>query len=662
MKYSQAPTPLLDGIDSPVDLKQLDRSQLPGLADELRQVILSTVETTGGHLGSGMGVVELTIALHYLFDFKRDRLVFDVGHQCYPHKLLTERKDRFHTIRQKDGLSGFSNRHESPYDAYLMGHAGTATSAALGISVGDRLLGVDRHSVALVGDAAMGCGVAFEALNYGGSLDQDRLLVILNDNKWSIAKTVGALSSYLNRVRTGPFYTQAKKRLHQLIQSIPVIGKDLDDSLEQSVHMLRSIVHPGHIFEELGFQYVGPVDGHDLDKLLPMLESVKRSAGVVLLHVVTEKGHGVPGSAERYDRAHAAKPGKPPKLGNPLKVGKSPKPEAKPVPVEPKVIVPATVPKKGRAWTNWFSEGVDRLAERDSRVVALTAAMPDGTGLMEFRDKFPDRFFDAGIAEQHGVAFASGLASAGLRPVVAIYSTFLQRGYDQVFQEVLLQGVPVIFCMDRAGLVGEDGATHNGLYDIAYLRTMPGIVLMAPKDGPELLEMLDLGLTLDGSSGIRYARGSAPEVEQLVGWHGRRQPVELGKSEVVREGQDGAVLAYGHMVQIALEAAAMLDKRGISIEVVNGRFAKPLDRDGILALADRHDKVVTLEDHAVMGGFGSAVLELLAEHGPVRAHFQLMGVPDRYVVHQSRKQVLEEVGLDAKSVADRFLSNQTAPV
>jgi 1-deoxy-D-xylulose-5-phosphate synthase len=642
VKYSQAPTPLLDLIDTPADLKKLDRAQLPALAAEMRQVILNTVQVTGGHLGSGMGVVELTIALHYLFDFARDRLVFDVGHQCYPHKLLTGRKSRLHTLRQQGGLSGFCNRFESVYDAYLMGHAGTATSAALGISVGDRLMGVDRHVVALVGDAAMGCGVAFEALNYAGSLEKERLLVILNDNRWSIAKTVGALSRYLNKVRSGPLYTQAKKRLHQVIQSIPVIGKDLDESLESTVETLRNILYPGHLFEELGFEYFGPVDGHDLGELVPALERVKDRPGVVLLHVKTEKGHGVPGSEQAYDRAHAAKP--------------------KPVPVEPKVVAPAKSAPRGRAWTSWFGQGIEALADRDPRVIAITAAMPDGTGLMGFRERFPDRFVDAGIAEQHGVGFASGLATAGMRPVCAIYSTFLQRAYDQVFQEVLLQGVPVLFAMDRAGLVGEDGATHNGIYDIAYLRTMPGIVLMAPKDGPELLEMMEFALQLDCSSGIRYARGDAPEAEELVGWHGKRQRVELGRMEILRGGEDGAILAYGHMVQVALEAAAILDKRGMSIEVVNARFAKPLDRDGILALADRHDKIVTLEDHAVMGGFGSAVLELVAEHGPVRAQMQLMGVPDRFLEHASRKQILEEVGLDAMSVASRFLASHVAHV
>ncbi|MBK8098500.1 MAG: 1-deoxy-D-xylulose-5-phosphate synthase [Planctomycetes bacterium] len=636
---------MFDRVNSPDDLKKIPRDQLPVLAAELRKVILDTVSVTGGHLGSGMGVVELTIALHYLFDFKNDRLVWDVGHQCYPHKLLTERKDRFHTLRQKGGLSGFTNRHESEYDAYLMGHAGTAASAALGIAMGDRMLGNPRHSVAVVGDAAMGCGVAFEALNHAGSLEKDRLLVILNDNRWSIAKTVGALSRYLNQVRSGPFYNKAKDAVHHLIQSIPLIGKGLDQRLEDAVDMVKNMVVPGHVFEALGFRYFGPINGHDIDELLAAMERIQKLDGVVLMHVQTEKGKGVPGSENRYDRAHAAKP--------------QPKKKPEKVPVEPCVLQPVVpISKPGRSWTEWFGEGLSALTEQDPRVLAITAAMPDGTGLMEYRDKFPDRFIDAGIAEQHAVALASGLATAGMRPVCAIYSTFLQRGYDQVFQEVVLQKVPVVFAMDRGGLVGEDGATHNGLYDIAYLRCMPGLTLMSPKDGPELHEMLQFALTLPGASGIRYARGNAPGHGELLGWHGRRQPVELGKMEILRPGNDGAVLAYGHMVQTALEAAALLDKRGIHIEVVNARFCKPLDQQGVLALADRHDRLVTLEDHAVMGGFGSAVLECLAAHGPVRAQVQVMGVPDEILEHMSRNQVLEHCGLTAAHVAERFLAER----
>lgn len=644
-----SPTPLFDQVDSPADLKRVPREQLPALCAELRKVILDTVSITGGHLGSGMGVVELTVALHYLFDFRNDRLVWDVGHQCYPHKLLTERKARFHSLRQKGGLSGFSNKWESPYDVYLMGHAGTAASAALGIAMGDRMQGRDRHVVAVVGDAAMGCGVAFEALNHAGSLDGQRLLVILNDNRWSIAKTVGALSRHLNKLRSGSFYNKAKDALHHLIQSIPVVGKGLDEKLGDAVEMLKNMVVPGHIFEALGFRYFGPVDGHDMAQMLEALEATKKLDGVVLLHVRTEKGKGVPGSEDRYDRAHAAKP-------QPVKK----KPEK--VPVEPCVLQPAVpVGKPGRSWTEWFGDGMLQLAEQDPRVIAITAAMPDGTGLMEFRDRFPERFVDAGIAEQHAVALASGLATSGMRPIAAIYSTFLQRGYDQVFQEVVLQRLPVLFAMDRAGLVGEDGATHNGLYDLAYLRCMPGIVLMAPKDGPELHEMMQFALSLPGPSGIRYARGNAPGSGELLGWHGRHQPVELGRMEILREGADGAVLAYGHMVATALEAAALLDKRSVHIEVVNARFCKPLDQQGVLQLCDRHDRVVTLEDHSIAGGFGSAVLECLAQHGPVRAQVQVMGVPDDILEHMSRAQVVEHCGLTAQHVAERFLAAKQAP-
>ena len=644
-----SPTPLFDQVDNPTDLKRIPREQLPALCAELRKVILDTVTITGGHLGSGMGVVELTVALHYLFDFKDDRLVWDVGHQCYPHKLLTERKARFHTLRQKGGLSGFSNKWESPYDVYLMGHAGTAASAALGIAMGDRMMGRQRHSVAVVGDAAMGCGVAFEALNHAGSLENDRLLVILNDNRWSIAKTVGALSRHLNKLRSGAFYNRAKEAVHHLIQAIPVVGTSLDEKLGDAVDMVKNMVVPGHLFEALGFRYFGPVDGHDMAAMLEALEAVKKLDGVVLLHVQTEKGKGVPGSEDRYDRAHAAKP--------------QPKKKAEKVPVEPCVLEPVVpLHKPGRSWTEWFGEGMQLLAEQDKRVLAITAAMPDGTGLMEFRDKFPSRFIDAGIAEQHAVAMASGLATSGMRPICAIYSTFLQRGYDQVFQEVILQRLPVVFAMDRAGLVGEDGATHNGLYDIAYLRCMPGIVLMSPKDGPELHEMMQFALTLAGPSGIRYARGNAPTQHELVGWHGKHQPVQLGRMEILRQGNDGAVIAYGHMVQMALDAAALLDKRGIHIEVVNGRFCKPIDEQGVLALCDRHDRVVTLEDHSKVGGFGSAVLECLAAHGPVRAQVQVMAVPDEILDHMSRAQVLDHCALTAQHVAERFFTDKTAPV
>ena len=640
-------TPLLDRIHSPTDVKALTREELPQLAAEMRKMILDIVTVTGGHLGSGMGVVELTIALHRVFDLERDRLVFDVGHQVYPHKLLTGRRERFHTLRQKDGLSGFTNHTESPFDVYTMGHAGTAASAALGIAAGDKLAGTQRYSIALVGDAAMGAGVAFEALNFGGSRPGERTLIILNDNSWSISKTVGALSRYLDRVRSGPVYMQARKRMHEILKAIPLIGNNLDETVEHAIENVRRLVLPGQIFEELGLQYFGPIDGHDVHECIDYLERVKDLEGPVLLHVRTKKGHGVPGSETAYDRAHAAKP----KVKEPEKT-------------EPCVILPAEPRKKknAKSWTQWFADSIEAAAARDPKVVALTAAMPDGTGLMDYAKKFPERFFDVGIAEQHCVAYASGLATAGLKPVCAIYSTFLQRAYDIVFQEVLIQNLPVIFAMDRAGVVGEDGMTHNGLFDIAYLRTLPNIVLMAPKDGPELTEMLDFALELRRPVGIRYARGNSPGLGELPGIGTRRQPLELGKMEILREGRDGAILAYGHMVQTALEAAELLAQKGVSIEVVNARFCKPLDAQGVIALAERHDLVVTLEDHSVVGGFGSAVLEALAAHGPVRAQIQILGVPDRFLLHAGRGETLKELGLDAPAVAARFLSNQTVRV
>jgi 1-deoxy-D-xylulose-5-phosphate synthase len=648
LESSQLPegTPLFDQIDLPSDLKKLAPEQLPQVCAEIRKTIMDTVSVTGGHLGSGMGVVELTVALHYVFDFANDRLVMDVGHQSYPHKLLTGRKARFHTLRQKGGLSGFTNRFESKYDVYNCGHAGTATSAALGISYGDKVVGNDRRVVALVGDASIGCGVAFEAINFAGARDQERALVILNDNRWSIAETVGALTRYLSKIRTGPIYTQARAKLHSILQSIPIVGKSVDEHLDHGLDAIRHLVQPGHMFEALGINYHGPVDGHDIFELLDMFERVKDREGVTLLHVRTEKGRGVPGSQERYDRAHAA----------------SPKPKPKKMPVEPDMVQPERVRRPGRAWTKWFAEAAEERAEEDSRVMAITAAMPDGTGLMGFRDKFPDRFIDAGIAEQHAIAFGSGLAVAGMRPILAIYSTFLQRGYDQVFQEVALQNLPVVFCIDRAGLVGEDGYSHNGVFDIAYLRTFPNMVLMAPKDGLELKSMLAFGLGHDTPCAIRYARGNAPEPGELTSEGAESTAIELGKMEVLRAGSDGAILAYGNMVEIAITASEMLGRRGIHIEVVNARFCKPLDSAGILEVCDRHDMVLTLEDHARMGGFGSAVLEMLAEQGPVRAQVKCLGVPDRFIAHASRDEMYEDIGIDAASVAALFTSESRSQV
>lgn len=626
---------ILDSISWPEDLKKVDRADLPQLAEEIREYILEVVGTTGGHLGSGMGAVELTLALHYLFDFREDRLIFDVGHQCYPHKILTGRKEQMWTLRQKGGLSGFTNRFESPYDVYTMGHAGTAISTALGIAKGDQIRGRKRKVVAVVGDAAFGCGVAFEAMNHGGAEETD-LLVVLNDNNWSISKTVGALSSYLSKVRAGALYQKAKKAVHQLLQSVPLVGEKIDRGLIDGLELLKTTIAPGHIFEALGSEYFGPIDGHDLDSLIDTFQQVNDLPGVVLCHVKTQKGKGVPGSENRPDRAHAAKP-------NPIKKG-GPRTAA----TEPPVVIPSKPRSTQRkAWTGWFSQALIEEGKKDERVVAITAAMPEGTGVAAFQEVFPGRCFDAGIAEQHAIAFASGLADSGLKPVVAIYSTFLQRGYDQIFQEVLLQDLPVVFALDRAGVVGEDGATHNGIFDLAYLGTIPGIVLMAPMDGVEVGMMLDFALRLGKPAALRFPRGTAPELLSAD-----RPPIELGKSQTLREGKELAFVAYGSEVEPALEAAEMLQRQGISAEVVNARFAKPFDEEMVDDLRRRFPLVLTIADHARCSGFGSMFLQCLHGLGPgPLPRVRILEIPDAFQEHASRAELLQDLGLDAEGIA-----------
>ncbi len=621
---------ILEKIDSPRDLKDLPFEELPRLAGEIREFLLDTVYTTGGHLGSNMGVVELTLALHRVFDFSRDRLLFDVSHQCYTHKLLTGRRESFHTLRQKGGISGFTNRFESPYDEFTVGHAGTAISTALGLAEGDLKAGRKRKIVALVGDAALGCGVAFEALNHGGVLGRN-VLVILNDNKWSISKTVGALSAYLNHIRTSPLYQGAKKELRRLVSSLPLVGKKVDEAGEQFLKVLKSTIVPGSFFEDLGLGYFGPVDGHDLGVLVNTLERVKDFEGVVLLHVLTEKGRGAEGAEEQDDRFHGVSPRK-------VETGSS----------ERTVIVPgAPPPAKGKSWTKAFTGTMIDLFQEDERVVAVTAAMPKGTGLDQVARFFPDRVHDTGIAEQHAVAFSSGMAAAGLRPVAAIYSTFLQRAYDMVFQETLLQKLPVVFAMDRAGVVGEDGATHNGLFDIAFLRTLPEIVLLGPRDETEMRMMFRWALEEHHPAAIRYPRGNCPWPER----GGARPPIQLGKAELLREGRDAALFAYGSMVYPALDAADLLAEEGIEAEVWNARFAKPLDVEVLEGLAGRFPLLVTVEEHALAGGFGSAVLEALNAQGGRETRVVRLGVRDRFLEHGKRELVLREQGLDPEGIA-----------
>jgi 1-deoxy-D-xylulose-5-phosphate synthase len=642
MTEAPASRPLLSGILSPADLRRIPAEKLPQLAQEMRDEIIETVFKTGGHLGSNLGVVEITIALHRVFDFKLDRLVFDVSHQVYPHKILTGRRSRFHTIRTTGGLTGFCCVQESEYDLFTAGHAGTAISAALGMACADAADPSlrDRHVVALVGDAGLGCGVAFEGLNHSGVAGR-RMMIVLNDNEWSISKSVGSLSTYLSKIRTSPFVAKAERKIADMVSHLPVVG----DRLDQALEILRHLAVPGHIFEELGVRYVGPLNGHDIPTVMESFERVKKLDGVTLVHLLTQKGHGYGPASTDPQRAH----------------GVAPKSAAKKL--EPEVTVPASctipaagekTPAKKKSYTEWFSQGVIRLAETNPRIVAITAAMPEGTGLNKFAEKFPSRFFDTGITEQHAVAFAGGLAKAGARPVAAIYSTFLQRGYDQAFQEVILQGTPVIFALDRGGLVGQDGPTHNGLFDIAYLRTMPGIVLMSPRDGVELQNMLEFAASQPGPVGIRYPRGNSEE-----DYSSPRTPIELGRAEVLAKGRDASIFAYGPLCEQAMEARRILQSRGLDVEVVNARFAKPVDS---ALLADRmrtREMIFTLEEHSASGGFGSAVLEtaseLMQKFDEARARVVVFGVPDRWIEHAStREEQLKQTGLDAESVAGRI--------
>ncbi|MED5329904.1 MAG: 1-deoxy-D-xylulose-5-phosphate synthase [Planctomycetota bacterium] len=622
---------LFESVGSPEDLLRIPPDRLPDLADEMREELIETIAKTGGHLGSGLGVLELTIALHYVFDFRRDRLVFDVGHQCYPHKMLTGRKERLNTVRGDDGLCGFPHPQESEYDLFHTGHAGTSVSLGLGLALADKKAGEDRRTVVVIGDAGYGAGVAFEAMNAAADLDVD-LTVILNDNEMSISPTIGAMSRYFTRIRTGPLVTGAKKELGELIKHIPLIGKKLDRSVHEAAQVVRSTMFPGHVFEEFGFTYMGPMDGHDAPRMVHTLRDLKERPGLTLLHVITKKGAGCELAAADPQKLHGLKPGTikipPQQAGS----------EAEAPPGEP-------LPKRP-PFTKIFAEALVDLAKQDSAIVGITAAMPDGTGLSLLAESHPDRFFDVGICEQHAVAFSGGLSKGGLKPVCAIYSTFLQRGYDMVFQELLIQGANAVLAMDRAGLV-DDGATHHGLFDIAYLRTMPGSICLAPADGEELKAMLAWAVDEPGVVAIRYPRDSVPEAVGSVA------PIEKGRAVTLREGRDVALVAYGAMVPLAMEAADLLAVEGIDCTVINGRFAKPIDTQAIGEAASRVQLLVTLEEHSVLGGFGAAVSEALLAEGMVLPRCLLVGVPDRFIEHGTRQRLLEHVGFTGPALAER---------
>jgi len=620
---------LLDSVEYPEDLKKLKLADLPKLAAEIREFIVDVVSKNPGHLSSNLGVVELTIALHYCFDFKRDKIVWDVGHQAYVHKILTGRRSKFPTLRQYKGLSGFPDKNESLYDPFTCGHSGNAISAALGVSCADAILGYKRSVVAVVGDGAIGAGMSLEALNHAGDLKKN-LLVVLNDNEMSISNTVGAFSKYLNKIRTTPLYADIKKEIHNLLNVLPVFGKPVGKTLEHVVELLRRGVIPGQIFEDLGINYFGPIDGHNFQILIETLNDIKHLEGPVLLHVITEKGRGFEPACQNPTQYHSA--------------GKFEM-------CDGKILKTANEPKK-ISYTKVFGDTLIELAKADHKVVGITAAMPDGTGIAPFGKKFPDRFYDVGICEQHAVGLANGLSAGGLKPVVAIYSTFLQRAYDQVFHDICLQRNGVVFALDRAGIVGNDGPTHNGVFDIAYLRNLPEIILMAPKDGNELKTMLKIALDSGRAVAIRYPKDDCPDKEMSPQY----KTIEIGKAEVLREGADGVLLAYGAMVYRCLHAAEKLSEKGVEVTVVNARFAKPLDKALILDLVRNHKLIVTVEDHALMGGFGSAVLELVTEEREDACKIVRMGIPDRFMEHGPRNLILKNIGLDEDGIADKFIA------
>lgn len=617
-------TPLLDAIKSPADLRKMKESDLPQVAAELRAETISAVAVTGGHLGSGLGVVELTVAIHHVFNTPSDRVIWDVGHQAYPHKILTERRDRIRTLRQGGGLSGFTKRAESEYDCFGAAHSSTSISAGLGMAVARDLAGEERNIVAVIGDGAMSAGMAYEAMNNAGAMDS-RLIVILNDNEMSIAPPVGAMSAYLSRLTSSNTYRSLREIGKQVAKRLP---KFIEKGAQRAEEYARGFLSGGTLFEELGFFYVGPIDGHNLDHLLPVLKNVRDSkVGPTLIHVVTEKGKGYTPAETSADKYHGV-------VKFDVATGKQAKAQA-----------------NAPAYTKVFGQSLVQEAEKDDKIVAITAAMPSGTGVDIFGKAFPERTFDVGIAEQHGVTFAAGLASEGLKPFVAIYSTFLQRAYDQVVHDVAIQGLPVRFIIDRAGLVGADGPTHAGSFDLAYLGCLPGMVLMAAADEAELVHMVATAAAIDDRpSAIRFPRGDGVGVDlPPVG-----VPLEIGKGRIVREGTSVALVSLGTRLQECLKAADILKNHGLTATVADARFAKPIDTDLILRLARDHDVLVTVEEGSI-GGFGAQVLHTLAENGALDKGLKVrsMVLPDTFIDQDSPAAMYAKAGLDAKGIVTR---------
>ncbi len=613
---------ILETIDSPAELKKLSLKELQALSAELREFIIENISNTGGHLASNLGAVELTVALHYCFNSPDDSFIWDVGHQAYTHKILTGRRDRFHTQRQFKGLSGFPKRSESVHDAFGAGHSSTSISAGLGIAAGKDILKAKGRTIAVIGDGSLTGGMAFEALNQAGHLKKD-LIVILNDNEMSISENVGAFSTFISRKMTSSYYRDLRKEVSTLLASIPAFGRNILQFARRAEHSLKGFLTPAALFEALGFEYFGPLPGHDLEQMIDIFKNLKNVDGPLLVHVMTKKGRGYAPAENDPGRFHG--------------VGK----------FDILTGLPKASPQAPKSFTAVFGESLVQLAEEDRKIVAITAAMPEGTGLVPFSKAFPDRFFDVGIAEQHALTFAAGLAVEGFRPVAAIYSTFAQRAYDQLFHDICLQKLPVTLAMDRGGLVGDDGPTHHGVFDFSFTRHLPGMTVMAPKDENELRRMLKTAIISGVPISLRYPRGAGfgvPLDKEIA-------ELQIGRGELLTEGRDVAIIAIGSTVYPALEAASLLKKEGIKASVVNARFVKPLDRDLILSVVRDCGALLTVEENALQGGFGSAVLELLSDEMITGIRIMRMGIPDRFIEQGTQKELRNMLGLDAEGIA-----------
>ena len=617
-------TKILDTINTPADVRKLDRKQLPQLAEEIRERVIDVVSKIGGHFGGNLGIVELTLALHYVYDTPRDQLVFDTGHQSYPHKLITGRRETFPTIRQHGGISGFCKREESEYDVFNAGHASTSISAALGIAVARDLRKENYRVVAIIGDGALSGGLALEGLNQAGHLKR-KLMIVLNDNDMSISTNVGAMSGYLNSILKGQRYNQAKDLAKGIMDRIPLVGAKLHGIASEMEQLVKHTVVPGTLFEELGFKYLGPINGHDLDGLIDLFEKNKDYNGPLLIHVITKKGKGYVPAENKPIWSHGVTPFN----------------------IESGEVVKATPGPP--SYTAVFAETLIQLAKNDPKIVAISAAMPEGTGLDKFAKALPDRMLDVGIAEEHAVTFSGGMATQGMKPIAAIYSTFLQRAFDQVFHDVTIMDLPVVFALDRAGIAGQDGPTHHGIYDMAYLRIFPNMICMAPKDENELRHMLKTAFETGHPTSLRYPRGSGAGVPMDA----ELRSLPIGKGEVLREGADAMIFAIGNEVWPAMAAAEILAAENINVTVINARFIKPLDQELIAKYCTPQAKVISVEEGSLAGGFGSALMERVQQLGIANVDFHRIGIPDEYVHHGAQDVLRAQYDLDAKGIARR---------